>query len=98
MAKAGVSDEIEIGPETARLRAEIQACTACKPLVLMVGEMVQRMERIADAHGKFVDRLGGTWGLCVECDHHWPCPTYVWATTERDLLAPWDPTFDGPAL
>jgi hypothetical protein len=54
-----------------------------------------RLARIAEAHVKDVDEHGGTFGDCAECDQPWPCPTYVWATTDRDALAaPWHPTED----
>lgn len=60
----------------------------------MNGELTRlqdRLDRIAEAHTKQVDRHGGTWGVCCECDHKWPCPTNVWATTDRDFLNCWDP-------
>jgi len=50
--------------------------------------------RIAEAHSKHVDEHGGTMGACNECSWHWPCPTYVWATTDRNYLACWDPADD----
>lgn len=53
-----------------------------------------RLARIAEAHSKDVDGNGGTWGDCTECGHRWPCPTYSWATTDRDPLATWDPADD----
>lgn len=53
-----------------------------------------RLERIAQAHHKYVDASGGTWGRCTECDLVWPCPTYVWATDDRNFLQPWDPADD----
>lgn len=54
-----------------------------------------RLARIAEAHHKNVDEHGGTFGECNECDHAWPCPTYIWATTERDnTLNTWDPCDD----
>lgn len=56
-----------------------------------------RLERIAQAHRKHVDHHGGTWGECAECGEQWPCPTYVWATTDRSPLAAWDPADDDPA-
>lgn len=51
-------------------------------------------DRIAEAHSKHVDEHGATSGLCNECDWTWPCPTYVWATTDRDPNGPWDPKDD----
>ena len=54
-----------------------------------------RLGRIAEAHFKCVDPHGGTHGLCHECNWNWPCPTYVWATTDRDaVIACWDPSDD----
>jgi hypothetical protein len=56
---------------------------------------VDRLARIAEAHCKNVDESGGTWGDCNECGWSWPCPTYAWATTERDhILDPWNPSDD----
>lgn len=53
------------------------------------------MAEIAAHHHKDIDRVGGSWGVCVECGHSWPCPTFVWATEERDpYLSPWDPADD----
>ena len=59
----------------------------------------ERLGRIAAAHKKDVDQNGGTHGVCVECYQHWDdkaggCPTRVWATTARDVLATWDPADD----
>ena len=56
-----------------------------------------RLLRIAEAHHKNVDNAGGSWGDCNECGWSWPCPTHVWATTSRDVLAPWNPTDDEEA-
>lgn len=54
-----------------------------------------RLGRIAEAHFKYVDQHGGTLGLCHECNYPHPCPTYVWATTDRDaVIACWDPADD----
>ncbi|MEU2924165.1 hypothetical protein ABZ636_03760 [Streptomyces sp. NPDC007251] len=55
-----------------------------------------RLGRIAQAHSKDVGEGGLTSGLCVECDLPHPCPTYSWATTDRDPLATWDPADDEP--
>lgn len=52
------------------------------------------LDRIAEAHSKTIDASGGSWGDCTECGWSWPCPTHVWATTDRDVLAPWNPTDD----
>jgi hypothetical protein len=54
--------------------------------------------RIAEAHHKHVDAHGGTYGECNECGNAWPCPTYVWATTDRDPLSTWDPADDVAAV
>ncbi len=60
-------------------------------------KLTNRMVRIAQAHQKAVDSHGGTWGDCIECGEHWPCPTYAWATSDRDPVAdPWDPDNDEP--
>lgn len=53
-----------------------------------------RLLRIGEAHSKSVDSAGGTWGDCSECGWSWPCPTHVWATQARDVLAPWNPSDD----
>jgi hypothetical protein len=57
-----------------------------------------RLSRIAEAHVKEVLVGGLTSGDCTECGHAWPCPTYTWATTDRDTLATWDPSDDGGAF
>ncbi|WP_319052656.1 hypothetical protein [Streptomyces europaeiscabiei] len=53
-----------------------------------------RLARIAEAHSKDVGEGGLTSGDCTECGHPHPCPTYTWATTDRDPLATWDPADD----
>lgn len=53
-----------------------------------------RLQRIAEAHSKNQAAGGMTSGECDECGWAWPCPTYTWATTDRDPLAPWDPADD----
>lgn len=54
-----------------------------------------RLARIAEAHRKHVGHGGMTSGLCVECELLAPCPTYVWASADRDpALATWDPIDD----
>ncbi|HEX5522700.1 MAG TPA: hypothetical protein VFX53_04580 [Pedococcus sp.] len=53
-----------------------------------------RLARIAEAHHMSIDRDGGTYGDCNECGWAHPCPTYVWATTDRDPLSTWDPADD----
>lgn len=53
-----------------------------------------RLARIAEAHSKHEGAGGLTSGDCNECGYRWPCPTYTWATTDRDPLATWDPADD----
>lgn len=53
-----------------------------------------RLARIAEAHRKNQTNSGMTDGYCDECAHPWPCPTNVWATTDRDLTATWNPADD----
>ncbi|MFK0182345.1 hypothetical protein ACIQVR_41045 [Streptomyces xanthochromogenes] len=53
-----------------------------------------RLARIAAAHSKHEGEGGLTSGDCGECGCTWPCPTYVWATSDRDPLATWDPADD----
>lgn len=53
-----------------------------------------RLGRIAAAHVPETLPGGLVTGLCVECEQRYPCPTYTWATTERDPLATWDPADD----
>jgi len=59
-----------------------------------VAPALARLERIAEAHCKQVDDHGGTTGDCNECGWTWPCPTYVWSTSDRDSLATWNPADD----
>ena len=56
--------------------------------------MQDRLTRIADAHSKNSTAGGMTSGDCDECGWIHPCPTYVWATTDRDVLAAWNPADD----
>jgi hypothetical protein len=58
------------------------------------GSDAGRLARIAEAHSKDQAGHGMTSGNCNECNWSHPCPTYVWATTVRDLLATWDPADD----
>jgi len=55
-----------------------------------------RLACIAQAHTQDTASGGLTSGSCVECGHRFPCPTSVWATTDRDPLATWDPADDEP--
>ncbi|MER6488769.1 hypothetical protein ABT264_35135 [Streptomyces virginiae] len=56
-----------------------------------------RLARIAEGHSKNSAAGGMTSGYCNDCEQRWPCPTYVWATTQRDPLATWDPADDETA-
>jgi hypothetical protein len=58
--------------------------------------LAARLARIAEAHRKHVGDGGLTDGHCCACGYPHPCPTYVWATTDRDPLATWDPADDEP--
>lgn len=52
-----------------------------------------RLRRIAEAHHKWVDNAGGTFGDCAECGHAWPCPTRQWAGADLftvSVLCTWD--------
>lgn len=55
-----------------------------------------RLARIAQAHSKDHGPGGMTSGDCGECGWPWPCPTFTWATTDRDPTATWDPADDAP--
>jgi len=58
---------------------------------------VDRLARIADAHVRAIFEGGLFDDVCMECHLPWPCPTYVWATTERSpTFDPWDPADDEP--
>ncbi|OPC84151.1 hypothetical protein B4N89_27375 [Embleya scabrispora] len=59
-------------------------------------EVLMRLGRIGNGHGKHVTEHGTTSGYCHECGHPWPCPTNTWATTKRDLDLCWDPFDDEP--
>ncbi|MFF5778131.1 hypothetical protein ACFY7Y_14420 [Streptomyces virginiae] len=58
------------------------------------GSDAERLARIAEAHAKDETAHGMTSGYCNDCEQRWPCPTYVWATTDRNTLAAWDPADD----
>lgn len=61
--------------------------------IVLADDPTDRLARIAQAHSK--ETVGGmTSGLCNECELPHPCPTYIWATTDRDPLATWDPADD----
>lgn len=53
-----------------------------------------RLARIAESHRPLTGIAGFVDGDCRECGWRHPCPTYVWATTDRDVLATWDPRDD----
>lgn len=53
-----------------------------------------RLSRIAEAHSKNLTAGGMTSGDCDECGWSWPCPTYVWATTDREYSSVWNPADD----
>ncbi|MFI0265607.1 hypothetical protein [Streptomyces luteogriseus] len=58
-------------------------------------EARDRLARIAEAHSKDVSTAGMTSGRCIECGERDPCPTHVWATTERHpVFNTWDPADD----
>lgn len=53
-----------------------------------------RLARIAEGHSKNLTAGGMTSGDCDECGWSWPCPTYVWATTDREYSSVWNPADD----
>jgi hypothetical protein len=66
---------------------------------IVLNDPADRLARIAEAHRKEVGVGGTTSSFCNECGEIWGqsgCPTYVWATTDRDVLATWDPADDEP--
>lgn len=63
---------------------------------VVLNDPADRMARIAEAHCKDIGEGGLTSGDCAECGHPYPCPTRIWATTERDPLLCWDPADDDP--
>lgn len=76
------------------IQAAWRAAAGAVARAVTVPDGRQRFHRIADAHSKHVTGGGMTSGDCHECGHRWPCPTYVWATTERASTATWDPADD----
>lgn len=62
--------------------------------IVLADDPATRLARIAEAHSKTVGAGGTTDGLCGECELPHPCPTFTWATTDRDPLATWDPADD----
>jgi hypothetical protein len=84
----GVMFTPEMGRLTAAaLNAYIWASPAHRDTAL------SRLARIAEAHRKHVGPAGLTSGNCLECAEGWPCPTYTWATTDRDPCDVWDDSF-----
>lgn len=71
-----------------------ESCDDLLRQVLAIDAPKARLGQIAEAHCKDVGELGLTSGMCMECGYSWPCPTYVWASTERDPLATWNPADD----
>lgn len=65
--------------------------------IVLPSTETQRLGRIADAHHKDDSGGGTTSGMCQECGWAYPCPTSVWAATERETDAPWDPRDDEPS-
>jgi len=51
---------------------------------------------IARAHTQEIGQGGRTSGECVECGCPYPCPTFLWATGERQADDCWDPADDEP--
>lgn len=80
--------------ETAQILAHFWPAIAAHIRAQPVGKPGYRLARIAEAHSKNITAGGMTSGDCDECGYHWPCPTYAWATTDRDVLAAWDPMDD----
>jgi hypothetical protein len=62
--------------------------------IVLLDSPEDRLARIAAAHVPETFPGGLVSGLCVECEQRYPCPTRVWASTERDPLATWDPADD----
>lgn len=63
---------------------------AVAPAEMVAGSAEGRLARIAEGHEKNQYAGGLTDGECAECGWPHPCPTFIWATTERDPLAPWN--------
>jgi hypothetical protein len=64
---------------------------------IVLDRTADRLGRIAEAHCKHLTTGGMTSGDCAECGWTWPCPTYTWATSDRDPLACWNPDDDEAA-
>lgn len=63
-------------------------------LVLAHHRATAVLANIASAHQQGTGPVGMVDGFCVECTWAWPCPTYLWASGERDPLSPWNPADD----
>lgn len=94
------ADELAAAEEKVRLygqfysgKVKVRHCDV-ERVMAEYDRMRDRLLRIAEAHSKSVDSAGGTWCDCAECGWNWPCPTNVWATTSRDVMAPWIPADD----
>ena len=59
--------------------------------ILPPGTESERLARIAEVHDQYIGPAGITSGYCGECERPHPCPTRVWATTDRSPLDSWDP-------
>lgn len=87
-----MSDAVRSSDDSVRENAHDESADAPKPAKSTPEE---RLSRIAEAHSKNVTVEGMTSGLCDECYQNYPCPTYVWASSDqRDVLATWDPIDD----
>lgn len=59
-------------------------------------ERADNLARIAEAHRQGTAEVGMVSGTCVECMWDCPCPTYLWATGQRDpALDTWEPEREG---
>lgn len=91
------AEVVRLRAQLAEYKAEsVRLGDAANTLVQNLTAASYARQRIADAHSKHVGEGGLTSGDCNECNWHWPCPTYVWATTDRDPNGPWDPSDDDP--
>jgi hypothetical protein len=79
----------DLPPKEPAWVAEIRKLAKADPVKLQ-----HRLDRIAEAHTMAVTPEGMTLSECAECGEYYPCPTNVWATTDRDALATWDPADD----
>jgi len=75
---------LSLGERTVSIRAAIEA----------IGAELRRMADEEQQPETQAGPGGTTDGLCAECELPHPCPTFTWATTDRDPLATWDPADD----